>query len=153
MAADYSGRNPIFLGVLKGSFIFLADFLRELYKAGLKDVEVDFVSVSSYGKEKVYQGSEILQDTTLDLAGRDILIVEDIVDTGNTLAFLLEHLRQKNPSTIEILALLDKKEKREVEIIAKYTGFTLDGAPWVEGYGLDGELYGRGRPEIAKMDI
>jgi hypoxanthine phosphoribosyltransferase len=109
------------------------------------------MTISSYGKSQEYLGSVILQDTSLDLSGKDILIVDDIVDTGRTLTFVKSNLLKKNPKSFNILTLLDKKEKREVEIDVKYVGFVLDGSPWVEGYGLDGGKYGRGRPEIVTV--
>ena len=149
--ADYPGKNPVLLSVLKGSFIFLADLLRELYVLGLTDVEVDFMTVSSYGKGKEHQGSKVVGDITLDLNGKDVIVIEDIVDTGNTLAFIKDHLSAKNPASVTIATLLDKKEKREVEIDVKYIGFAISGTPWVEGYGLDGGLYGRGRPDIVEV--
>lgn len=151
IASDYKDKDVVLVGILKGSFVFLADLQRELYRKGLVDTEVDFMTVSSYGKSKEHQGSVILQDISLDLMGKEVLIVDDIVDTGHTLTFVKSHLFNKSPRSFNIVTLLDKKEKREVEIDVKYIGFSLDGSPWVEGYGLDGGLFGRGRPEIVTM--
>lgn len=151
ISRDYQSKNLVLIGILKGSFIFLADLTRALYQNGLTDIEVDFMTVSSYGKEKTYQGTVIVQDASLDLRGKDVLIVDDIVDTGHTLNFVKNHLLKKDPKSFNIVTLLDKKERREIDIAVKYTGFLLSGEPWVEGYGLDGGLYGRGRPDIVTI--
>lgn len=154
VAKDYQGKNPIFIGILNGSFIVMADLTRAVYKEGLKDVEVDFLSVSSYGSGTEYSGkSTVRSDIKKDISGRDILIVEDIIDTGHTLQFIKEYLEKKNPKSVKIFAMLDKKEKREVDVPVDYIGFTLSGTPWVEGYGLDGGEYGRGRSDIAEKII
>lgn len=151
IARDYKGKKPILLGILKGSFVFLSDLLRALHKKGLVDVEVDFMTVSSYGSGTEYSGqSNIISDASLELKGRDVIVVEDIIDTGHTLAFVLKHLEMKRPASLRLATILDKKEKREVEIPVDYIGFTIKGKPWVEGYGLDGGQYGRGRPEIVE---
>lgn len=148
---DYQDTKPVLIGILKGSVVVLADLLRALYKEGLTDVEIDFMTVSSYGHGKEYSGSsKIISDIARDIAGRDVIIIEDIVDTGHTLRFVQNHLLAKKPKSLKILAFLDKVEKREAEISVDYIGFTLSGTPWVEGYGLDGGKYGRGRPDIAE---
>lgn len=154
IANDYKGKNPVLVGILNGSYIVMADLSRALYKEGLTDIEIDFLSVSSYGKGKEYSGtSTVTADLRKDIAGRDVLIVEDIVDTGHTLEFIREYLLKKNPASLKIFAFLDKKEKREVAIPVDYIGITIAGTPWVEGYGLDGGEYGRGRPDIAEKNI
>ncbi|MBI4080389.1 MAG: hypoxanthine phosphoribosyltransferase [Candidatus Levybacteria bacterium] len=148
---EYKGKNPIFIGILKGSFIFFADLIRELYKQGLTDVEVDFMTISSYGKSTTYSGaSTVVSDITKDIKGRDVLVVEDIIDTGHTLVFVKKYLAEKKPKSLKMLTFLDKIEKREIKMDVDYVGFTLKGKPWVEGYGLDGGEYGRGRPDIAE---
>ena len=112
------------------------------------------MTVSSYGSGTTYSGSStIVHDISRDIAGRDVLIVEDIIDTGHTLKFVKEHLLIKNPASLKILAFLDKIEKREANIDVEYIGFTLKGTPWIEGYGLDGGEFGRGRPDIAEKSI
>lgn len=151
IASDYKGKNPILVGILNGSYITMADLTRALYKEGLTDLEVDFLSVSSYGAGTQYSGSStVISDMRKDISGRDVLIVEDIIDTGHTLKFIRDYLTQKNPSSLKIFTMLDKKEKREAEVLVDYIGFTLQGKPWVEGYGLDGGEYGRGRSDIAE---
>ncbi len=148
---DYKGKSPVLIGILNGAFIIMADLLRALYEKGLTDVEVGFMAVSSYGTGTQYSGeTKVVQDIKKEVKGKDVLIVEDIVDTGHTLTFIKKYLEGKNPSSLKILAFLDKKEKREVEVPVDYIGFTLHGTPWIEGYGLDGGEFGRGRPEIAE---
>ena len=154
MSKEYRGKKPVLIGILKGSVVIMADLLRALYKEGITDIEIDFMTVSSYGKAKEYSGtSTILSDVAKDIQGRDIIIVEDIIDTGHTLKFIKKYLLEKNPASLKIVAFLDKKAKREVDVDVDYTGFTLSGTPWVEGYGLDGGEYGRGRPDIAEKVI
>lgn len=147
---DYQGKKPVLVGILKGSVVFLSDLLRELHRCGLTDVEVDFMTVSSYGSSKEYQGSKIIQDVSLDVTEKDLLIVEDIIDTGHTLSFITKHLSSKHPASVSIVTMLDKKERREAEVPVSYIGFPLKGSPWVEGYGLDGGKYGRGRPDVVE---
>ena len=154
IAVEYSGKNLLLIGILKGSVVLLSDLIRALYDHNLTEVEIDFMTVSSYGTSTKYSGMTIIvHDLTKEIAGRDVLIVEDIIDTGHTLKFIQSYLKEKNPNTLKTLAFLDKKEKREVEVPVDYTGFTLSGTPWVEGYGLDGGEYGRGRPDIVEKKI
>lgn len=151
IANDYKGKNPVLVGILKGSVVFLSDLLRELYKNGLTDVEIDFMTVSSYGSGTQYSGeSKIISDISLDISGRNVLVIEDIIDTGHTLTFVLDHLKSKKPSSLKLATMLDKKEKREAHVTVDYIGFEITGTPWVEGYGLDGGKYGRGRPDIVE---
>ncbi|MDP3941023.1 MAG: hypoxanthine phosphoribosyltransferase [bacterium] len=150
IARDYKEEKVIMIGILKGSFIFFADLVRELYAQGLRDVIVDFVTISSYGQGTTFSGkSHVLSDITQDIAGSHVLVVEDIVDTGHTLVFVREYLQAKKPSSLKFAVFLDKIERREVEFTPDYLGFTLKGKPWIEGYGLDGGEYGRGRPDVA----
>jgi hypoxanthine phosphoribosyltransferase len=151
IATDYKGKKPVLIGILNGAFIVMADLTRALYEKGLTDVEVGFMSVSSYGTGTQYSGeTKVVQDIKKEITGKDVLVVEDIVDTGHTLTFIKKHLEGKNPASLKILAFLDKKEKREVEVSVDYIGFTIQGTPWIEGYGLDGGEFGRGRPSIAE---
>jgi len=151
IATDYAGKNPVLVGILNGAFIIMADLTRALYEKGLTNVEVGFMSVSSYGTGTEYLGeTKVVQDIKKEIAGKDVLVVEDIVDTGHTLTFIKKHLENKNPASLRILAFLDKKEKREVKVKVDYIGFTVIGTPWIEGYGLDGGEFGRGRPSIAE---
>lgn len=151
IADDYKGKKPFLVGVLKGSVVLFADLLRALYREGMTDVEIDFMTISAYGKGMTYSGSStIIHDLTRGIRGRDVLIVEDIIDTGHTLVEVKKHLLAKAPSSLKLLAFLDKVEKREADIKVDYVGFVLPGTAWIEGYGLDGGEYGRGRPDIAE---
>ncbi|MBR2974314.1 MAG: hypoxanthine phosphoribosyltransferase [Clostridia bacterium] len=130
---DYAGKRPIVIGVLKGAWIFLADLLREVDV----DVDVDFMSVSSYGSGTTTSGSlTIVKDLTVDVSGRDVIIVEDIVDTGTTLARLKEMLLARNANSVAIATLLNKPSRRKVEVAVNYFGFEIPDE-FVVGFGLD----------------
>lgn len=130
---DYAEKNPVLVGVLKGAFVFLADLVRQL---GFP-LECDFVKISSYGSNTESSGQITLQlDVTIPLAGRHVLIVEDIVDTGLTTAWLLEHLRKKGPASLRVCALLDKPARRRVNVTIDYVGFRIPDC-FVVGYGID----------------
>lgn len=130
---DYAGKKPLLIGVLKGAVMVMADLARELKI----DIEMDWMAVSSYGNSTESSGVvRIVKDLDTDLAGRDVLIVEDIVDSGLTLSWLRANLESRNPASLEILALLRKPEAAKVEIDAKYVGFEIPNA-FVIGYGLD----------------
>ena len=130
---DYAGRKPLLIGVLKGAVMVMADLARELKI----DVEMDWMAVSSYGNSTESSGVvRIVKDLDTDLAGLDVLIVEDIVDSGLTLSWLRANLESRNPASLEILALLRKPDAAKVEIDAKYVGFEIPNA-FVIGYGLD----------------
>ena len=143
----FAGRNPLFLGVLKGSFIFLADLVRA---CPLKS-DVDFISVSSYGSGTVSSGRvHITHDVQQDVAGRDVILVEDILDSGNTLAFLRDYLLTKGAASITIVTLLDKPSRRTKAVDADLAGFVVPDA-FVVGYGLDyGQRY-RNLPYIGVL--
>ena len=147
LARDYQGRRPLLVALLKGSVIFLADLVRHIQLP----LEMDFIAVASYGQATASSGAvRILMDLATDIAGRDVLIVEDIVDTGRTLEYILRHLWARHPSSLRICTLLDKPSRREVEVPLDYVGFTIPNA-FVVGYGLDyGERY-RNLPYIAVM--
>ncbi|HIT78548.1 MAG TPA: hypoxanthine phosphoribosyltransferase [Candidatus Limihabitans stercoravium] len=133
ITADYKGRRPIVIGVLKGAWIYLADLLREVDL----DVDVDFMSVSSYGSGTSTSGTiTIVKDLSVDVTGRDVLIVEDIVDSGLTLARLKDLMRDRNAKSVEISTLLSKPSRRKVEVDVKYIGFEIPDE-FVIGYGLD----------------
>jgi hypoxanthine phosphoribosyltransferase len=128
---DYAGRNVLLVGVLKGAV--MADLARELRI----DVEMDWMATSSYGSSTESSGVvRIVKDLDTDIAGRDVLIVEDIVDSGLTLSWLRANLESRNPASLEICALLRKPEAAKVEIDARYVGFEIPNA-FVVGYGLD----------------
>jgi len=130
---DYAGRELVIIGVLKGAVLFIADLMREL------DVpcEVDFMAVSSYGSSTDSSGVvRILKDLDAPIEDRDVLVVEDIVDSGLTLHYLLKNLRARNPASLEVCALLTKPERRRVELPIRYVGFEIPNR-FAVGYGLD----------------
>lgn len=133
ISEDYRDKNPLFVGILKGAFVFLSDLLRNLEIPA----EVDFMSVSSYGRSTVTSGVvKIEKDLDSDIEGRHVIIVEDILDTGLTLKYLVETLSARNPASIEICTLLVKKGRQKVDIKPKYAGFFIPDE-FVVGYGLD----------------
>ncbi len=144
---DYKGKNPLFIGILKGAFIFMADLVRALNI----DLEIDFLAVSSYGKFTETTGEvEILKDLQLPVRGRHVIVVEDIVDTGLTLNYIKEMLLSRGPESLKICALLDKKERRRVEIDADYVGFEVPDR-FLVGYGLDVAEKYRNLPYIKEI--
>ena len=133
ITADYYGRRPMLISVLRGSYIFMADLTRAINL----NVTVDFMAVSSYGAGTVSSGQvEIKKDLSDSIEGRDLIIVEDILDSGNTLYYLLEVLRARKPASIRLCTLMDKPERRTKPITADYAGFTIPDA-FIVGYGLD----------------
>lgn len=133
ISRDYEGKEPIFVGVLKGSFIFMADLMRSVTVQS----SVDFMAVSSYGNKSVTTGAvKINKDLNQDIEHRDIIIVEDILDSGITLSYLMQYLQARNPASIRIATLLDKPARRCRDIKADYAGFEVPDA-FVVGYGLD----------------
>jgi hypoxanthine phosphoribosyltransferase len=133
VSKDYEGRKILLVGVLKGAFILMGDLARHL----TVDHEVDFMAVSSYGSATQTSGVvRILKDLDRDIQGRDVLIVEDIVDSGLTLNYLLKNLRSRRPATVEVCALLYKPEQLKADIEIKYKGFDIPSV-FVVGYGLD----------------
>ena len=130
---DYAGRTVLLIGVLKGAVPFLADLMRELEV----ECEVDFMAVSSYGSSTDSSGVvRILKDLDASIAGRDVLLVEDIIDSGLTLHYLIKNLRARDPATLEVCALLTKPERRRVEMPIRYVGFEIPNR-FAIGYGLD----------------
>ena len=146
ITADYEGRPPLLVGVLKGAFVFMSDLSRAIDLP----VEFDFMAVSSYGSATRSSGVvRILKDLDLDLTDRHVLIVEDIVDSGLTLAYLRKNLAARGPASMEVCALLVKAGLQRVELDLKYVGFTIPPA-FVVGYGLDvGERF-RNLPYVAE---
>lgn len=143
---DYYGKNPLLLCVLKGAVIFLADFMRCL----TIPVEIDFMAVSSYGASTRSSGVvRILKDLESSIEGRHVLIVEDIIDTGLTLKYLVENLLSRGPATVKIVTLLDKPDRREVDIEADYCGFKIPNE-FVVGYGLD---YNEGYRQLPQVSV
>lgn len=130
---DYAGREPMLISVLRGSYIFMADLTRHIDLP----CTVDFMAISSYGTGTSSSGQvRIIKDLTDDVEGRDILVVEDILDSGNTLAYLMELLKARKPASLRLCTLLDKPSRRLKEVEVEYTGFTIPDE-FVVGYGLD----------------
>ena len=147
ISADYEGRDLLLVGVLKGAVFFLSDLMREISVP----CEVDFMAVASYGSATDSSGVvRILKDLDASIEGRDVLIVEDIVDSGLTLQYLLRNLRARGPASVEVCALLTKPERRKIELEARYVGFEIPDK-FAIGYGLDhGERY-RNLPYVAAL--
>lgn len=130
---DYEGRNPLVICVLKGAFIFMADLVKQI----TVPLEIDFMAVSSYGQSTKSSGVvKIVKDLDVPVEGRDILVVEDIIDSGLTLSYLIDVLERRNALSISIVTLFDKPARRTVELETDYKGFILPDA-FVVGYGLD----------------
>ncbi|MCA0758349.1 hypoxanthine phosphoribosyltransferase [Paenibacillus sp. N4] len=133
LSEDFSGRNPLVICVLKGAFIFMADLVKEI----TVPLEIDFMAVSSYGQSTKSSGVvKIIKDLDATVEGRDVLIVEDIIDSGLTLSYLIDVLERRNAKTVTVVTLFDKPARRTVDLQADYTGFTLPDE-FVVGYGLD----------------
>jgi hypoxanthine phosphoribosyltransferase len=147
---DYAGREPVLISVLKGGTMFLADLFRRIDLP----VRVDFMAISRYGEAVESLGRvRILMDIEADLTGRDVVLVEDIVDTGLTLTYLLGALRARDPATIEVCTLLDKSVRRIVPVHVRYAGFDCPDR-FVVGYGLDhAERYRNLRDILAVNDM
>ena len=129
----YDGRKPVVICVLKGSVLFFSELIRNMKTT----LTVDFMAVSSYGSGTTSSGElKIKQDLSTDITGKDVLIVEDIVDSGNTLYCLKKMLNQRSPASVNIVTLLDKPQRREVPMEPEYTGFVIEDE-FVIGYGLD----------------
>ena len=144
ISKDYGGRELVLVCILKGAFMFLSDLVRHIQIP----VQIDFVRLASYGSGTETSGKiEITKDIEMSIEGKDVLIVEDIIDSGRTLRSLKDRLSLSNPSSIKICALLDKKARREVEIEADYIGKEVDNV-FVVGYGIDFNEAYRHLPEI-----
>jgi len=144
ISRDYAGKELLIVGILNGAFVFMADLIRALNIP----CTVDFVRMASYGAESVSSGEVLIRkDLETPVAGRDILIVEDIVDTGFTLSRLMEILRERRPASLKVCAFLDKRERRRVPFVADYVGFPIPDA-FVVGYGLDYKEQFRFLPDV-----
>ncbi len=139
----------VVVGLLRGSFVFIADLVRELSMP----VEVDFLEVSSYGQSmESSREVRILKDIRGEVEGRDVLVVEDIIDTGHTMAHVQNLLQSRNPARLEVCALLDKPSRREVEVMVRWIGFEIPDE-FVVGYGIDYAERNRNLPYIGKVRI
>lgn len=145
---DTQGEKIVMIGILKGAVVFVSDLMREIKK----DVELDFMAVSSYGDKTESSGVvQLLKDIDVDIEGRDVVIVEDIVDTGLTLDYLKRYLLQRKPRSIRIATLLDKSCRREVEIDIDYVGFEIEDV-FVVGYGIDYAQRYRNLPYVGRIE-
>jgi hypoxanthine phosphoribosyltransferase len=148
VAADYRAKNPLIIGILKGAFIFLADLVRRLDFP----LEVDFVRLSSYGGGTETSGKvKVVQSLKTAVRGRHVLVVEDIVDTGITLAFFLDYLHKKKPASLRLCALADKPSRRRVPVKIDYLGRDVPDR-FVVGYGLDCDEKYRNLPDICYLE-
>jgi hypoxanthine phosphoribosyltransferase len=143
LTVDYAGRAPVLVGVLKGVSFFLADLMRRIELP----LEIDFMAVSELGKGRAVR---IVKDLDVDIEGRHVILVEDIVDTGMTLRYILGHLERWRPASLEVCALLDKRARRLAEVPIRYVGFELDDE-FVVGYGLDYHQRYRNLPFLATL--
>jgi hypoxanthine phosphoribosyltransferase len=149
IARDYAGKNPVLVGVLLGAFPFLADLMRGL----AIELTVDFVRASSYGAGTTSAGTvQLVADLTVDIAERHVLVVDDIVDTGLTLAALKRTLEARRPHSVRTCVLLDKARRRETDVTVDYVGFTIPNV-FVVGYGLDFDGLYRNLPHVAALDL
>jgi hypoxanthine phosphoribosyltransferase len=150
ITADYAGREPTLVAILRGSVLFLADLVRRIDLP----LSVDFMSISKYGDEDAQEGQSgvvrIIKDLEQDIGGRDVLVVEDIIDTGLTLSYLLTVLRAREPASLEVCTLLDKRVRRIPTIDIRYRGFECPDQ-FVVGYGLDLDEQHRNLPYIVGM--
>ena len=147
ITSDYAGRNPLLIGVLKGACFFLTDLLRAIDTR----VGIEFMAISSYGASTRTSGEvRILKDLDVPVEGRDLIVVEDIVDTGLTLSYLLRNLKSRGAASVKLVALLDKYERREREVEIDYLGFQIPDH-FVVGYGLDYAERYRNLPFIAVL--
>ncbi len=144
---DYAGRNPLLIGVLKGACFFLSDLLRSIDTR----LSIEFMAISSYGSSTRTSGEvRIMKDLDVPIEGRDILVVEDIVDTGLTLSYLMANLKSRGAASVKLAALLDKHDRREKDVDIDYLGFQIPDA-FVVGYGLDYAERYRNLPFIAVL--
>jgi hypoxanthine phosphoribosyltransferase len=148
ISADYAGRDLLLVGVLKGAVFFMADLMRAL----TIPCEVDFMAISSYGAASDSSGVvRILKDLDIPLAGRDVLVVEDIIDSGLTLSYLMRTLRAREPASLEVCALMTKPARREIDVPVRYIGFEIPNK-FVIGYGLDYAERYRNLPYVGVLD-
>ena len=145
---DYQGKHPLLIGILKGSFMFMADLIRFLDFP----LEVEFIRLSSYGSSKESSGRiKVVQGLRSPIKGRDVLVIEDIVDTGLTISFLLDYLRKRKPVSLRLCALTDKPTRRQAPVTIDYLGTTVPDK-FLVGYGLDWDEEFRNLPDICVLE-
>ena len=150
ISADYRNRELVLIGVLKGAIFFLADLARQIK---LEKIKIDFLQASSYGADTVSSENIVLKkDIDVDIRGKDVLIVEDIVDTGLTLAYLINHLQRSGPSSIKVCAMIDKSERRKAPVDVDYVCMEVQEG-FLVGYGLDYAENYRNLQEIYHMKL
>jgi len=145
---NYQGKQPLLIGILKGSFVFMADLIRQLDLP----LEIDFVKLYSYGVGKETSGKvRVVQGLKNPIKGKDVLVIEDIVDTGITTSFFLDYLKKKKPASLKLCALLNKPSRRCVPVPIDYLGFTVPDR-FIVGYGIDFNEQFRYSPDICFME-
>ena len=148
ISRDYSDKNPLLVGILKGSFIFMADLVRQLDFP----LEIDFIRLSSYGSSTLSSGKiTLVHELPSRIQDRHVLVVEDIVDTGLTISFLNDYIRQKGPASIKLCSLADKPSRRKIPIAVDYLGFQVPDA-FIVGYGIDCNEKYRNLPDIRILE-
>jgi hypoxanthine phosphoribosyltransferase len=148
ISSDYVGRDLLLVGVLKGAVFFMADLMRAI----TVPCEIDFMAISSYGASTDSSGVvRILKDLDINIEGRHVLVVEDIIDSGLTLSYLMRNLEAREPASLEVCALLTKPERREIDVSVRYTGFEIPNR-FVIGYGLDFAERYRNLPYVGVLD-
>ncbi len=146
---DYQGKHPLLIGILKGSFVFMADLIRLLNFP----LEVEFIRLSSYGSSKESSGRiKVVQGLGSPIKGRDVLVIEDIVDTGLTISFLLDYLWRRKPASLKLCALTDKPSRRQAPVTIDYLGFTVPNE-FIVGYGMDWDERFRYLPDICFVEV
>jgi hypoxanthine phosphoribosyltransferase len=149
ISSDFKGREVILIGVLKGAFIFLSDLARQISIP----VRLDFIRASSYGSETTSSGTiRLTQKPQIDVRGKPVVLVEDIVDTGLTLTYLIHYLNGLNPSTVKVCAMIDKPERRKVQVVVDYVGQVIPRG-FLVGYGLDHDERYRELPAIYAIQL
>ncbi|MDP7021776.1 MAG: hypoxanthine phosphoribosyltransferase [Candidatus Krumholzibacteria bacterium] len=147
LARDYEGKRPLLVGILKGSYVFMADLTRALQIPH----EIDFMIVKSYEGTESSGTVRILEDLHQDIEDRHVILVEDIVDSGLTLQYMRRHLEMRKPASLEVVSLLDKVEARKVDVVVERVGFSISNE-FVVGYGLDYNQLYRNLPFLAVLD-
>lgn len=148
IAREYQSKNPLLIGALKGSFVFMSDLVRAMNMP----LEIDFVKVASYGAGRETSGKvKLVQGLNTRIKGRHVLVIEDIVDSGLTLRFLLDYLSLRKPSSLRVCTLFDKPSRRAVEVPLDYAGFTIPDV-FVVGYGLDCDEKFRYLPDLCVLE-